>query len=64
MRLSKTQQQTYDDLMMVIQQHGRAYAFGWALGMLLSLSTHDPNLRRAIKNKSTQNPAVKNPPSQ
>jgi hypothetical protein len=57
MRLTKSQQEVYDNLMLILQRYGRAYTFGWALGQLISLSTHDPNLRRTIKNKS-QGPAA------
>lgn len=59
MRLTKSQQQVYDDLMLIVQRWGRAYAFGWALGQLLQLSTHDPNLRRTI-NRKAQGPAANN----
>ena len=51
MRLSKTQQEVYDNLMIMLRKYGREYMFGWALGMLIRLSEHDPNLRRIIKNK-------------
>lgn len=59
MRLNKSQQQTYDDLMLIVQQWGKAYTFGWALGQLIQLSTHDPNLRRSISRKA-QGPAANN----
>jgi hypothetical protein len=52
MRLSKTQQEVYDNLMLILRQYGKEYTFGWVLGMLIKLSEHDPNLRRAIKSKS------------
>ena len=51
MRLSKTQQEVHDNLMLMLRKYGREYMFGWVLGMLIKLSEHDPNLRRAIKNK-------------
>ncbi len=51
MRLSKTQQGVHDNLMLMLHKHGKEYMFGWALGMLIKLSEHDPNLRRDIKNK-------------
>ena len=52
MRLSKTQQEVYDNLMLMLGKYGREYMFGWVLGMLIKLSEHDPNLRRVIKNKT------------
>lgn len=52
MRLSKTQQETYDQLMRILQQRGRAYVLGWALGLLIRLSQHDPNLRREIAQRA------------
>ena len=52
MKLSKYQQEVYSDLMLILKRRGRAYLLGWALGQLLKLSQNDPNLRRAIKQKS------------
>lgn len=52
MRLSKTQQEVYDDLMLMLGKYGREYLFGWMLGKLIKLSEHDPVLRRIIKNKT------------
>ena len=51
MRLSKTQQEVYDNLMIMLRKYGKEYMFGWVLGMLIKLSEHDPNLRRVIRNK-------------
>ena len=51
MRLPKTQQEVYDNLMIMLRKYGREYMFGWLLGTLIKLSEHDPNLRRVIKNK-------------
>lgn len=55
MRFTKQQQEVFDDLMTVLKARGRAYLLGWLLGMIVSLSTHDPNLRRAIKLKTRDN---------
>lgn len=55
MRLSKIQQEVYDNLMLMLQKYGREYMFGWTLGMLIKLAEHDPNLRRIIKNKTKDN---------
>ncbi len=52
MRLSKVQQEVYDDLMKVIREYGKEYVFGWALGVIIRLAQHDPQLRREIKKKS------------
>lgn len=51
MRLSKIQQEVYDQLMRMIELRGRAYVFGWCLGQLIRLSEQDPNLRLRIKQK-------------
>lgn len=51
MRLSKIQQEVYDQLLRMIEQRGRAYVFGWALGQLIRLSEQDVNLRLRIKQK-------------
>lgn len=51
MRLTKTQQEVYDSLMLLLRQRGRAWLLGWALGMIIQLAQHDPNLRRSIKRK-------------
>jgi hypothetical protein len=48
MRLNKSQQQTYEHLMLILQRYGRAYTFGWVLGQLIQLSVHDPNLRLSL----------------
>jgi hypothetical protein len=42
--------------MKIISQYGKEYVFGWALGTLIRLSTHDPKLRREIKNKAESKP--------
>jgi hypothetical protein len=55
MRLSKVQQEVYDDLMLILRRYGKEYMFGWVLGMLIKLSDHDPHLRRVIKNKTKEN---------
>jgi hypothetical protein len=55
MRLSKTQQEVHDNLMLILRQYGKEYMFGWVLGMLIKLSEHDPQLRRIIKNKTKDN---------
>jgi hypothetical protein len=52
MRLSKAQQEVYDNLMLMLKKYGREYMFGWALGTLIRLSQHDPQLRREIKHKA------------
>jgi hypothetical protein len=52
MKLTKTQQEVYDNLMLIIRQYGKDYVFGWTLGMLIKLSTNDPQLRIAIKKKA------------
>jgi hypothetical protein len=54
MKLNKVQEQTYQDLLQILRQQGRERTFGWALGMLINLSQHDPDLRRRIKNKIKQ----------
>lgn len=54
MRLTKTQQETYDLLMRLLRQRGRAWLFGWALGLIIRLSQHDPNLRREIRRRSEE----------
>ncbi len=52
MRLTKVQEEVYDNLMLIIRQRGKAYVFGWALGLLIRLSLNDAQLRRAIRNKA------------
>ena len=52
MRLTKTQQEVYDNLMLMLKQQGRAYMLGWALGQLIRLSTQDPQLRRLIADRA------------
>jgi hypothetical protein len=52
MRLSKVQQEVYDDLMKIIREYGKEYVLGWALGTLIRFAQHDPQLRREIKRKS------------
>ena len=54
MQLSKQQQETYNDLMTILKTQGKPYLFGWLLGVIISLSTHDPNLRRRIKKKAAE----------
>jgi hypothetical protein len=54
MQLSKQQQETYDNLMTILKRQGKQYLFGWLLGVIISLATHDPNLRRRIKNKAQE----------
>lgn len=54
MNLNKVQEETYQDLLLILKQQGRAYLLGWALGTLISLAQHDYNLRRLIKEKSRQ----------
>ena len=56
MRLTKTQQEVYDQLMTIYRNYGKEYLFGWTLGLLIRLSVHDPNLRREIKKKSSTEP--------
>lgn len=51
MRLTKTQQEVYDDLMTLLKQRGRLWLMGWALGTIIQLSQHDPQLRIRIKRK-------------
>ncbi len=55
MRFTKTQQETYDDLMSLLRRRGRLWLMGWALGTIIALSQHDPNLRRLIKRKLNNN---------
>jgi len=55
MRFTKTQQEVYDNLMAMLKQQGRAYMLGWALGQLIRLSTHDPQLRRLIADRAKLN---------
>jgi hypothetical protein len=52
MRFTKQQQEVYDNLMMILSQRGREYLLGWLLGVAIKLATHDPNLRRTIKQKA------------
>jgi hypothetical protein len=54
MRFTKQQQEVYDHLMMILSQRGRPYLLGWLLGMVIQASIHDPNLRRAIKQKAKE----------
>lgn len=54
MNLSKQQQETYDNLMTILKRQGKPYLFGWLLGVVMSLATHDPNLRRRIKKKAEE----------
>jgi hypothetical protein len=54
MRLTKQQQETYDDLMAILKTYGKPYLLGWLLGLVIQEATHDPNLRRKIKNKTNQ----------
>lgn len=61
MYLSKAQEEVYRDLMKILALRGRAYTFGWALGMLLQIATHDYYVRKRIKDKAQeQGPAVTN----
>ncbi len=52
MKLNKVQEQTYQDLLLILKERGRAYTFGWALGMLIQLAQYDYNLRRKIQEKA------------
>ena len=52
MKLTKYQLEVYTDLMMLLKQRGRAYLLGWALGTIIRLAEHDPQLRRMIKQKT------------
>jgi hypothetical protein len=54
MRFTKQQQEVYDNLMMILSQKGRAYLLGWLLGVVIKEATHDPNLRRTIKQKARE----------
>jgi hypothetical protein len=54
MRFTKQQQEVLDNLMVILSQMGRAYLLGWLLGLVIKLATHDPNLRRYIKQKAQE----------
>jgi hypothetical protein len=54
MRFTKQQQEVYDNLMVVLSQQGKAYLLGWLLGLVIKAATHDPNLRRTIKQKAQE----------
>lgn len=51
MKLTKIQITVYEDLMRLLTQRGRAWLLGWALGQLLRISEHDPELRLHIRRK-------------
>lgn len=51
MRLNKVQQETYEALLKLIALRGKPWVFGWALGTIIRLSQHDPQLRRTIRNQ-------------
>lgn len=51
MKFTKTQLEVYQDLMTLLQKRGRLWLLGWALGTIITLSQHDPKLRRLIKRK-------------
>ena len=51
MKMTKTQQEVYDDLMKLLKQRGRAWLLGWLLGVIISQSQHDPALRVMIRRK-------------
>jgi hypothetical protein len=54
MRFTKQQQEVYDNLITILSQKGRAYLLGWLLGVIIKAATHDPNLRRTIKQKAKE----------
>lgn len=54
MRLTKQQQETLDNLMLILQKYGREYLLGWLLGVMIKEATHDPNLRRTIRRKAEE----------
>jgi hypothetical protein len=54
MRFTRQQQEVYDNLITILSQKGREYLLGWLLGLVIKLATHDPNLRRYIKQKAQE----------
>lgn len=51
MKLTKIQAETWVNLQALIQIKGKPWVLGWALGTILRLSQHDPQLRRMIASK-------------
>lgn len=54
LNFSKEQLETYNNLLKMIEQKGKPYVFGWALGTIIRLSKHDYELRRNIRNQIEQ----------
>jgi hypothetical protein len=55
MKLTNTQRTVFDNLMRVLQRRGRAYTFGWVLGLLIKTAATDPQLRTEIERKAQAN---------
>ncbi len=51
MKFSKTQQEVYENLLQLLTKRGRAWLLGWALGQLIRISEHDPELRLRIRRR-------------
>ena len=48
--MTKYEQETYDNLLLMIRHLGKPYVLGWCLGTIIRLSKTDPQLRIQIKN--------------
>jgi hypothetical protein len=51
LHLSKEQQETYNNLVKMIELKGKPYVLGWAMGTIIRLAKHDPQLRRQIRDQ-------------
>ncbi len=49
--LSKEQQETYANLLKLVELKGKPYVLGWAMGTIIRLAKHDPQLRRSIRDQ-------------
>jgi hypothetical protein len=54
LHLSKEQQETYNNLIKMIELKGKPYVLGWAMGTIIRLAKHDPQLRRQIRDQLDQ----------